>query len=120
MNDAQGNDDSAVIDEDSDPYRPKQNHILSHAVGQLSSTDNPDFRAGNSWGGPARSFALEAVFREFARVELWDETRTTGRFWFRVSEFSGEGLWHHYFRTSWDWAQNKWTDNGSSSGPGHP
>jgi hypothetical protein len=63
-----------------------------------------------------RTFAVNANFREFARVELWDGTRDKGAFWFRISNYF---LWHHYMSVSWNPAFKMWENAGSSSGYDH-
>jgi hypothetical protein len=117
--DVEGNDDPGIADEDANPYQAKSggNDGLDHAVGELSSVDAPGFAMLNGWGAAGRYFAAEVNFKEFARLELWDSKRTTGKVWFRISDFKD---WHHYLDTTFDGTSSQWKDTSSSSGTGHP
>lgn len=123
---AEGNDDPNVgsnglslLDEEDDPYNDHSDlgAGLGHPIGQLASMDAPSHAMPNSWGGEGRSFAKECDFRELARVHLWDGTRGSGSFWFRVSDYYS---WHHYMNAQWNASTQQWQDAGSSSAPSAP
>ncbi len=115
----EGNDDPDIADEDDDPYNAKSGGAdgLDHQVGELSSVDAPGLSVLNSWGAAGRTFAKEFNFKELTRLELWDGKRTSGRFWFRISDYYD---WHHYLETSYDVPTTQWKDASSSSGARHP
>jgi hypothetical protein len=116
--DVEGNDDPLVSDEDVNPYAMKTNDPkLNHQQGELSSCDAPFLRVLDLWGEAGRSYAVEYNFKEFARVELWDGKRTSGPFWFRISDHV---KWHHYLDSIYDNAAVQWKDASSSSGIDHP
>jgi hypothetical protein len=115
---AEGNDDPSGFDEDADPYNPEAYVDLAHGVGQLSSMDAPLLPVRTGWASPGAYFYtydVELNFREFCRLEIHDGARTTGKFWFRISDFY---KWHHYLRAAWD--GSSWYDSNSSAGSGNP
>ena len=127
--DAAGNDDppddtlSGAASEDDDPYHARQiatpKHWLNHAVGQLTSFDAPRFGVRKAWASnpylPVTFFQWKASFVEFARLELWDGTRTGGKIWFPISDTIE---WHHYLRAFWLFYGGEWLDLDSHSGLG--
>ncbi len=60
---------------------------------------------------------MEANFREFCRLEITDDLRSSGTFWFRISDYYE---WHHYLSTDYDDTNSEWDDTGSNSDTGHP
>lgn len=114
-NPVEGNDDPYTTDEDTNPEVARTGDRLAHPVGALSSFDEPRFQVADSWGGPGTSFDLEANFREFCRLELHDGARSTGTFWFRISDYT---IWHHYLNSIK--SGSVWVDTSSSAGSGHP
>jgi len=92
-NDALGNDDSNVLDENDDPYCNG---------GVVTATDDPQVPLANSTGANGDTFEVRMHFREFLRVNL-------GTTWYRASDFS---LWrfHSRFRR----AGGAWTNNASA------
>ncbi len=119
--DAEGNDDTTGHSEipDVDPYQAAPTG-LTHQLAEIASFDAPLQPALNSWGAAGWTFSSEMNFREFARVELWDGKREGGKFWFRISDFTGDALWHHYFNVTWDAATASWLNANSNSDKGHP
>lgn len=119
--DVEGNDDPLAppgIDEDVNPYRAIHGgSVLNHDIGELSSIDAPAAGIVDWWGATGMTIAVENNFREFARLELWDGSRTGGKFWFRISDHL---LWHHYLKSKFNSTSLKWEDNSSSSGLGNP
>lgn len=116
--DTEGNDDPAAFgDEDVNPYAAKQGNDLDHAFGELSSNDAPNLRVLADFHPPGNSYSIELNLHEFARLEIWDQSRTSGKFWFRISDLE---KWHHYLDASYDESDGKWIDAGSSHGVGHP
>lgn len=105
VNPVEGNDDAAWDDEDDNPYRARSGNGLDHAIAELSSADAPGAVALNIWGAAGRLFANIGDFREFARVELWDRHRTTGTFWYRISDHVA---WHFNFQATWDTTTGQW------------
>lgn len=120
-NPAEGNDDFSIptqIDEDDIPYQKRDNQdALDHQVGEITSIDSPEFPVLNNWGATGRHFGTEANFREFCRLEINDGRRTSGTFWYRISDYYE---WHHYLSTDYNGTTNVWDDAGSSSDTGHP
>jgi hypothetical protein len=118
---AEGNDDSVVFppDEDDNPYvaGTDARHNLTHDPGQIKSVDLPAFYAAQDMGGTGNSFGLEANFKEFARLELADGIRTSGTFWYRISDYT---LWHHYLNTTFNPATKQWEKTDCSTDFGHP
>jgi hypothetical protein len=109
--DAEGNDDPLSAAQETNPYEVSSNPILPHGVGEIVSADAPGHFALDSWGAESRRFAIEDKFEEFARVQLWDGARSTGRFWFRISDPT-KGRFHHYFKTKWSSSSPAyWTDD---------
>ncbi len=95
--DAEGNDDPIVnpVDEHDVPYNQYSGDGLDHAIGQISSADTPMFTAVDSWCSAVdQTFAMEADFLEFARLELINDPLKirAGQTWFRISDFKP---WHH-------------------------
>lgn len=118
--DVEGNDDPVLSngDEDVNPYAVRSDDPrFNHQFGELSSYDAPILRVLDTWGAAGRSYSVEFNFKEFARVELWDGKRTTGQFWFRLSDHI---KWHHYLDTTDDGAASQWKNVSSSSGINHP
>ncbi len=116
---AEGNDDrpateSKEIDEDCNPYQAQTSNDkgLAHSLGQISSYDAPSRSVLNSWAVDGKSFSAKSIYREFARLEIWDGKRTGGRFWFRISD---QVLWHHSISVN-STATGVWNNTGSSSG----
>jgi Bacterial TSP3 repeat len=124
--DVEGNDDPLAQDEQANPYQAYATpapdaETLDHAVGELTSLDTPRKFILHKWGQPGDRFSEETNFREFARLQLWDGQRTSGRFWFRISDLKA---WHHYLDVTYNEASKTWVDtaspNSSSSDIGHP
>jgi hypothetical protein len=113
---SEGNDDPPKADEDTNPYQALQGNGLDHAIGQLSSNDAPQLPAQNSWGVHNRQFGIRFNFNEFARVELWDQKRGGGKFWFKISDHF---KWHHFYRGKFSDPPKEWKNFGSSAGVGH-
>ena len=61
---------------------------------------------------------IEANFREFCRLEIYDGARTTGKFWFKISD---DHTWHHYLHAIYTDPPAEWQDDNppSSSDEGH-
>ncbi len=114
-NPVEGNDDPYITDEHTNPEAAHSGGNLDHGIGEISSVDAPGFQVGNSWGGTGTSFDLEANFREFCRLEITDGTRSTGTFWFRISDYTD---WHHYLNAIK--TGSVWEDTYSSAGSYHP
>jgi hypothetical protein len=123
LEDAEGNDDplndangNPILDEENDPYNDHTSIGVGrgHPVGQLSSVDVPRFSLPNAWGGAGRSFAKEADYREFARLNIWDGARQNDRFRFRVSDYYS---WQHYMRGTWNEAAQEWQNSNSIPTP---
>lgn len=113
-----GNDDPESLDEDDNPYAAKSGGDLDHAVGQLSSIDGPSLPVYKVWGGLFNiTYGAEMNFREFCRLEIHDGARTTGKFWFRISDYKE---WHHYMSAQWDGIYIWSPYTGLSSGSNHP
>ncbi|WP_395751778.1 hypothetical protein [Prosthecobacter sp.] len=122
LSDVEGNDDpplSTANDEDDNPYveRNIPYDWLNHPVGCLSSVDSPSQGGLEKWGKKeGDKLGIDLDFIEFARVQLWDNMRTSGRVWFRISDPT-KGRWHH--RTHFQFnILNRWEDdttNGSDS-----
>lgn len=113
-NDVEGNDDSHGQDEHSNPYEEYDNSdellplIPNHGIGELSRCDMPSFSVTGNWLQFLSfddKYEEGALFREFARVELWDGERAGGKFWFRISEHKE---WHHHMKAA------TLSDNGSA------
>ena len=118
VNPLEGSDDAFTEDEDCNPYVARNivpSNGLNHPNGQITSRDAPQFFVMNSWGATGRRFGFRVNFREFARVQLWDGTRTSGNFWFKISD---NFEWHHKLSATYSATQSKWLDTGSASGPG--
>ena len=92
-NDAQGNDDSNVLDENDDSYCNG---------GVVTATDDPQVPLANSTGANGDTFEMRMHFREFLRVNL-------GTTWYRASDFS---LWRLHARFSR--VGGAWTNNAST------
>jgi hypothetical protein len=108
-----GNDDVANLgDEDTNPYDPSNHPVLEHPVGEITSMDAPKLDFHKLWGTSGREFGQRAKFREFARVELWDEERK-GATWFRISDYHG---WYFTPKSVFDDPPAKWNDDGTSTG----
>ena len=123
-NPAEGNDDpdlSPDVDEDVNPYQAVPSGDLQHGVGELTSIDAPRFRAEKSWGVAGYHWGAEDNFREFCRLEITDGARSTGTFWFRISNYAD---WHFYFSTDFDDTPHEWRDAPSPAqsrtNTGHP
>lgn len=123
-NPAEGNDDpimSSGADEDDNPYVAVSSGDLQHGTGELTSIDAPGTYADNNWGDNGYHFGLEYNFREFCRLEITDEKRTTGTFWFRISDYYE---WHFYLSTDYDATAHEWHDapapTQSRTNTGHP
>jgi hypothetical protein len=123
---AEGNDDPLFpvgVDEDDNPYQVRGGQPYGHAVGELTSADAPkSVYIRNSCGAQGRTILDDTDFREFCRVELWDGTRTIGRFWFRISDFE---KWNLGFRATWNTSTSTWDDDvarpsATNSGNLHP
>ncbi|MFZ2279745.1 MAG: hypothetical protein WAW39_18245 [Prosthecobacter sp.] len=125
--DYQGNDDpryAGGTDENDDPYhvRPNASDDLQHEVGELTSVDSPTIAAAYDWvTKDGMKLEYKYDFREFARIQLWDNKRTAGQFWFRISNLSeGEegqkGEWHHHakFKSEIKSEIKSWINDGSS------
>lgn len=117
-NPVEGNDDPRMADEDTNPYQARQGGELDHDAKQLSSHDLPDFVVGQSWGAAAFRYGVEANFREFCRLEIHDGARSTGTFWFKISD---DHAWHHYLHAIYNDPPAEWQDDNppSSSDEGH-
>ncbi len=118
-NPVEGNDDPPSVDEDTNPYQAHQGQDLDHDAGQISSIDAPAFIVKQAWGVAAYRYGVEANFREFCRLEIFDGARTTGKFWFKISDnFS----WHHYLHAIYADPPSEWQNDNppSSADEGHP
>jgi hypothetical protein len=84
--DAEGNDDVHVGDEDNNPYPNRDGTVRNRPGGPvfnpayLWSSDRPRLELQNSWGATGDTVERRLHFREFTRIEL------AGK-WFRVSDF---------------------------------
>jgi hypothetical protein len=114
-NPAEGNDDPDDSTEASDPYNPSTTEHLEHGVGEMTSVDAPKFLEVDAWTTPGGSLDIEANFREFCRLEITDGARSTGTFWFRISDYTP---WHHYLNSIR--GASEWEDTSSMSGRNHP
>jgi hypothetical protein len=117
-NPVEGNDDPPIADEDTNPYQTRQGQDLAHGKNQMSSKDFPFFGVGQSWGAANFKYGVEANFREFCRLEIYDGARTTGKFWFKISD---DHTWHHYLHNIYSDPPAEWQDDNppSSSDEGH-
>ena len=107
---AEGNDDpdlSPDIDEDANPYQAVTSGDLQHGTGELTSIDAPTFFVEKAWGAARYHWGAEDNFREFCRLEITDGERSTGTFWFRISDYSD---WHFYLSTDFDDTPHEWRD----------
>ncbi len=122
-NPAEGNDDPILspVDEDTDPYQAVASGDLQHGIGELTSIDAPSLAVKKSWGAAAYHFGAEYNFREFCRLEITNSSRSTGTFWFRISDYSD---WHFYLSTDFDDTPHEWRDaaapSQSRTNTGHP
>lgn len=105
--DVVGNDDAGFTDEDNNPYAAKAGGDLAHAVGEITSLDNPTIWIPEAGAANGNTFQEEAKFGEFARVNI-------GSKWYRVSDFLDWNL-----TAKVKMAGGVWTDNGSATGPGN-
>jgi hypothetical protein len=105
----EGNDDPLLspMDEDANPYQAVTSGDLQHGIGELTSIDAPKFGAEKDWGATGYHWGAEDNFREFCRLEITDGTRSTGTFWFRISDYFD---WHFYFSTDFDDTPHEWRD----------
>jgi hypothetical protein len=84
--DAEGNDDIHVGDEDNNPYPnrdgtfPRRPGGPSVSPAYLWSSDRPRLELQNAWGSSGDTIERRLHFREFSRIEL-------GGQWVRVSDF---------------------------------
>ncbi len=111
--DAEGNDDPGekfTGSQNNIPYaRRSGNGLDTDQIGQLSSVDGPSISINNNWGSPGMTFSWEVDFREFARLLIWDGKRTSSSSdWHRISDFTGDSLWHVNVEATWDGV--KWVD----------
>ena len=113
-NDVEGNDDPPRSLQDTNAYyKAASDPLVTHEKGQMCSVDGPSFSVLKSWGAANRTYGVEADFQEFARLQIWDTKRSTGTYWFRVSDFTP---WHHYLKTKFNSTTGEWEDDGSSAG----
>jgi len=113
LSDVTGNDDPPNNDEDGNPYGSLlPGSALAHEIGEISSYDAPSLSVPASSSSSSAFFSKEYDFKEFARLEIWDGKRKSGKFWFRISELRS---WHHYLRTTFNESTNQWENTGSSS-----
>ena len=113
--DAVGNDDTNSMDENNNPYEAfADTENLSHEKGYVTSIDRPKTGAEPDMGkAEGVTFDRDTDFIEFVRLQLWDGVRTSGDFWFRISD---ETKWHQAFRVRFE--NNTWVDHGCHSGLG--
>ena len=97
-NDAIGNDDTSICDEDNDPYEAPNR-------GAVTGMDNASWSMLDATGADGDTFEVRLHFREFMRVNL-------GNTWFRASDFSP---WR--FHTRFIRVAREWTDNVSDIAP---
>ena len=122
----QGNDDPGapnLRDEDDNPYAQFSSYPnLTHDIGQLSSSDRPEFTFLNSTGQNGSSLAVIFNFREFARLNIVGPgtEQTTGKGWYRISD---PVLWHYvmaglYGEFPTGCGMFRWVNSGSESATG--
>jgi hypothetical protein len=105
--DAEGNDDIHVGDEDNDPYpnrdgtRRRRPGAAMFCPAYLWSCDRPSLELQNAWGADGATVERRLHFREFTRVEL-------GGKWYRVSDFFP---WRFHIRLRH--AGGRWQDDNS-------
>ncbi len=112
---AQGNDDALTDDEDTNPYDASADPFLQHAIGEMTSIDRPWLTFDKNWSAEGDEFGETVLFREFARLEIWDGERE-GTTWFRISDFHE---WHFLAKAKFENPPNRWEDDGTSTGNGH-
>jgi hypothetical protein len=111
----EGNDDLNDGSEESNPYQASTANGLAHAVGEMSTFDAPGWGIVNSVGVNGRTYSAKANFHEFARLEIWDGKRNSGKYWFKISDNVD---WHHAFLTTFSNPPPMWNNNGSSAATG--
>lgn len=106
----EGNDDPETTTASTNPYSADNSgYLLGHPMGQMASSDRPVFVVYNRHGSDLREFGIEAEFQEFARLQIWDGSRASGRFWFRISNYF---VWTHRLKTRH--IGGEWVNDGSS------
>ncbi len=115
--DVEGNDDAGILSEDNYPYSDQElRYILNgkevkNQKGQLSSYDKPRAPAFiNATGKDGDTVEQRAQFREFARLQIGDNSVKGYKNWYRISDYS---LWRHHAKFKKE--KGKWKNNGSVS-----
>ena len=103
---AEGNDDSDIIDEDNNPYSAAAG-LVAHGVGEIASYDYPSYWTSDVGGAENGTIEHKALFNEFARLEI-------AKRWFRISDDVKWRLIQRVRKTG-----VLFQNNGSDAGQGH-
>ncbi len=126
-----GNDDPIASDEGDNPYEASTKKSLEHAVGELTSKDQPTMNGPlpHRFTGPVESpkivdfphgtkIAITWEFREFVRLQIGTTKGPKYQPWYRISDHL---YWHRQLKArinkQWPWSDSVWIDDGSNYSP---